>query len=423
MVQVLPFPAWPSPNILGASAQPSRPRAAAGPAGRVDDMRPCQGGCGLAAAPGSDRWGVPFDTCCRGCATGRGHEDTCAGFPLPPAMDDEALAMAMQVAELEGQHQAQTAGFRAERHARAEAASVSDQLWGDLPSRVAEGAQGPPAWRRAGFFLLPCCFVPCTSAAGRRAWRTFLLSWSVTIALAQVVILVVAIQLHGGFVGVEQNPSIGPHYHALDAMGAKNVAKILHGGEWWRILTPMLLHGGVMHLVGNLLVQLRTAAVLELLWGHSAWLLVYVVSGAYATLASCVVLPKQLGVGSSGSLCGLIGAWLSFTLITWNQTLPYDIKARDQQVVSIIFSILMIIGLSFMPMLDFAAHIGGLISGASLAMAVFAGRLQHRGTRWATRCLGVVICGGLIIGTLLLLLYNTEVDDRLFHLCVPSDCK
>merc|ERR1712194_789499 len=195
-------------------------------------------------------------------------------------------------------------------------------------------------------------------------------------------------------------------------------------------------------------VQLRTGSQLEVIWGHGNWLFIYVASGGYASLASCVALPGGLSVGSSGSLCGLIGAWLAFTVMTWNQTLPHDVPERDQQVVSIIISLAMIIGLmchlkrtvdycycfvgwvsddvadirlSFLPLMDFGAHVGGMVAGAFLAMAIFAGRIQHEGYKRATRVCGVgsTLCLGF--GLLFWLRFVTPVDERLLHICGPED--
>lgn len=245
------------------------------------------------------------------------------------------------------------------------------------------------------------------------------MSWSFASAVVQIVMLAVAMALHGGAVSMDENPMLGPHYYILDVLGAKNVARIKEFGEWWRLLTPMLLHTGVLHLIGNLLVQLRTGSQLEYMWGHTQWLLIYIVSGIYATLCSCVLLPEGLSVGSSGALCGLVGAWLAFMLITWNQTSPYDKSERDQQVVSVGVSILLIIALSFLPLMDFGAHIGGMVAGAALSMAMFAGRLQIAAYRLATRIVGVVSVVTFGLFLIFWLLFVTEVDTRLLHLCGP----
>jgi len=212
------------------------------------------------------------------------------------------------------------------------------------------------------------------------------------------------------------NAFIGPSAGVLDAFGAKNAARVLLLGEWWRLLTPMLLHSGLLHLLGNLLVQLRTGVLLEQHWGHALWLAVYVGSGAYGALVGCASMPARLSVGSSGALCGLIGAWFSFTLVTWNQTLPQDVGERNEQVGAICFCVVIIVAMSFLPWMDYAAHIGGLLAGAAWAMVLFGGRLQHKGYRVATRVAGVFLLVSLYGGALLWFLVFTEVDERMLHI-------
>lgn len=263
--------------------------------------------------------------------------------------------------------------------------------------------------------------VGCSGHAGR-AWRKFLLSWSVGLGLLQIAFLVVAIALHGGLMAPDLNPMLGPHYHVFDRLGAKNAARIRWRSEWWRLLSPMLLHAGWLHLLGNLSVQLRTGVMLEAVWGSAAWLCIYLASGAYGVLGSCIATPGHLGVGSSGALCGLLGGWGCFLLITWNQTSPVDVKLRNAQTASVGISVLMIVGLSFLPLMDLAAHVGGLLMGAAVSMALFAGRLQHQTWRRATRACGLLLLAALLAGALGVFLAVTEPDEKLLNLCEPPGC-
>lgn len=328
-------------------------------------------------------------------------------------MTDAEMAMAMQLAEVEQQQEDLRHGRQlADRRVR-----LVDPLWGEY---TRSDGKEPYPWERCGFALCPCAMIGCKASA-KRSWRNFLLSWAVASAMVQVAMLVVAILAFDGFVPLHDNPMLGPHYYALDELGAKNVARIMLSDEWWRLLTPMLLHTGVLHLLGNLLVQLRTGAQLEYMWGHTSFFFIYIVSGVYATLCSCVMLPGALSVGSSGALCGLFGAWFSFMIITWNQTLPHDIPERNQQVLSISFSILLVGGLSFLPLMDFGAHLGGMAAGATLAMPIFADRLQHEGYRWATRVIGILLAVGLFLALVGWLFFATEVDENLLRICKPGD--
>lgn len=385
--------------------------------GAWEEGPPCRGGCGLSCAPGLNPWGQSFDTCCRGCALGRGHDPGCRGTVCSGAGTDAEVAMALQMEEMQVQQTEQTERRFADEQER-RFRRLADPMWGEV---VLPPGKEPSCRLRCCFALCPCAVVGITSTSARRSWRQFVVSWSMATAVLQVALLLIALGIHGGFAPLSENPMLGPPYYVLDVLGAKNVARIRSGGEWWRLLSPVLLHTGVFHLLGNLLVQLRTGSQLEVTWGHGNWLFIYVVSGGYASLTSCVMLPGGLSVGSSGSLCGLIGAWLAFTVMTWNQTLPHDVPERDQQVVSIIVSLAVIIGLSFLPLMDFGAHLGGMVAGAFLAMAIFAGRIQHEGYKLATRACGVgsTLCLGF--GLLFWLRFVTPVDERLLHICGPED--
>jgi len=334
------------------------------------------------------------------------------------------LALAMQMEEMRVQQMYETQQqvineiwHQQQTHAMREN-TLWDPLWGEII--LAEGGR-KRACQHFTFACCPCAMMGCGGQA-RRFWQKFLLSWSFGLGLLQVIMMVVAVALYGGHDAVERNPMIGPHYHVLDKLGAKNAARIRWNWEWWRILSPMLLHAGWLHLVGNLSVQLRTGAMLEAAWGGASWLCVYVTSGAFGALAGCLMSPQHLGVGSSGALCGLLGAWASFILITWNQTSPVDIKLRNAQSFSVVLSMLVIIGLSFLPLMDFAAHVGGLLMGAAVAMAIFASRLQSLLWSRVTRVAGIALLLVLWSFALAWFFTMTKPDHKLLNLCQPPHC-
>lgn len=342
---------------------------------------------------------------------------------------DVEMAMQLQMMELHAaqvqrqerawrrnMRQAMAANWR--RLQRAEDV-VWDPLWGE---KEFKGLGPSVALWKSFFSCCPCFFIGCRKREHRRAWFSFLLSWSSLIAFAQVAILIAMIVVDGGLKSTEVNPMIGPGMGVMDLFGAKNTAKILTFNQWWRVLMPMLTHVGWVHLVGNLVVQLRTGSMLEAVWGGTAWIFMYIVTGVFATLCSCVISPNALGVGSSGALCGLIGAWLAFILITWNQTLPADIKLRNVQAVSVAVSVVIIIGFSFLPMLDWAAHLGGLAMGLTLAMATFANRLQHDRWRWGVRISGWLLSCALFALVLAWFLTRTKFNPALLTICANLKC-
>lgn len=370
----------------------------------------CRMGCGFPVTPGRDWRGRHFTTCCRACASGRGTHDERCGLPFEPVMR------------------------RATRRA-AQFAPLWDPVWGEIELRRLKHGERPKLRRRcavAGFACCPCLVITCgcfrgevwsglSQAEVKMAWRRMLCSWSMVLAVTQVLVLLAPLVFYDGYAPVANNVLLGPRLWVLDKMGAKNAAKILLWNEWWRLFTPMVLHAGWVHLLGNLLLQLRTGMALEVLWGSTRWIFIYVVSGFYASLSSCVFTPGSISVGSSGALCGLVGAWLPFILITWHQTLPRDVKLRNAQLFIVITSIILCIPLSLLPMVDWAAHFGGTAAGMASSMLVFAERHQTRRWRVWTSVTGLVGIAGLFAVTFWLLFTRIRPPEQLLYICSPSE--
>jgi membrane associated rhomboid family serine protease len=254
----------------------------------------------------------------------------------------------------------------------------------------------------------------------RRAYRRWILSGSTIFAIIQIVMLVLPLCQHGHVslgwnVHQGENPMLGPPLDSFDEIGARNAARILYDNEWWRLITPMYLHAGWFHLLGNLACQMRMGLVLECLWGSPIWIFIFLASGIYANIASCICIPDGLGVGSSGALCGIIGAWLPFILITWNQTLPHDRKKRNMELSIVLLGIAILVPTSFCPMTDYAAHLGGLVMGAALSTTVFALRLQDAKWRWPTLVIGVTCSVSLMGISMWWLLTKVHPSKKLLH--------
>lgn len=382
----------------------------------------------LSQAPEQHNIGVADETaCCEGWLLGQPHSEDCprllaqALAGLERLTHDQQIAYLLQAAELREAREQNAALEAVQQHLHAEEDRFVfwEPLWGEVafPSDKAPGCL-----EHALLNCCPCAFVSCRTGLGRRAWRKFLLSFSTLFAVAQVLAMIATLSIGNGFVSLKENPMLGPAYVVLNGAGAKNAARILLLNEWWRLFSAVMLHAGVFHLAGNLIVQLRSGAMLEAMFGRRAWLVIYVCSGGFSMLSSCVAYPDRLGVGSSGALCGLIGAWLSFIIITWNQTLPSDVKMRNAQMVSISISVVVIIATSFLPLMDFAAHLGGLAIGIGLAMTLFAGRLQHAGYRYATGAAGICLVASLII-LMIILVLRSQPSHTLLQLCGSARCK
>ncbi len=134
-------------------------------------------------------------------------------------------------------------------------------------------------------------------------------------------------------------------------------------GEYWRLLTCMLMHGGVMHILFNGLAIFAIGHLVIRITGFSYFVIVFLFSGLMGSLFSLFLLPTQTSVGASGGIMGLIG----FVLIV-------SMKFKDSVPRNIIKTMLntimltAIMGISAFDMIDNAAHGGGLIGGIIIGL-------------------------------------------------------
>jgi rhomboid protease GluP len=229
--------------------------------------------------------------------------------------------------------------------------------------------------------------------------------------------------------------------------GAKNAPRIVLYGEYYRLITPAFLHAGIFHIIGNLAMQLEDGARFESSWGHAKWLIVYFCSAIGGSLGSAVYMPGMLGVGASGALLGLLGARQSESFVRmfshdYAEALPaadrmkemesghYRImeelrsikeerRQRKQEHYRKVFKVcscqvILIALLSFIPLIDWAAHAGGYMTGVLLGLGLFTWpRLCLRRTcRTLTFLVGCVACVGMfyLLTFLMRELANLDVE-------------
>src|SRR5438105_6938482 len=85
--------------------------------------------------------------------------------------------------------------------------------------------------------------------------------------------------------------------------------------EYYRLVTAMFLHGGVLHLLVNMYVLWVLGSVIEPAFGPRRFLAIYLVAGLFGSVSSFVFsAPQTVGVGASGAIFGLLGAWVAYNL-------------------------------------------------------------------------------------------------------------
>jgi len=132
-------------------------------------------------------------------------------------------------------------------------------------------------------------------------------------------------------------------------------------GQWWRLLTNIFLHGGIMHLLFNMYGLFFAAIFLEPILGKLKFFIVYLLCGVIASLTSILWHPETLSVGASGAIFGLYGVLLILLLFNKGQ-------AGSKKFLLINTGIFIVINLvmGIRGGIDNAAHIGGLLAGILL---------------------------------------------------------
>jgi rhomboid protease GluP len=125
--------------------------------------------------------------------------------------------------------------------------------------------------------------------------------------------------------------------------------------EWYRLITAMFLHGGLLHIGFNMYALMQLGPALEELYGSSRYFFLYIFTGAFGFLVSSLM--GSYSLGASGGLLGLVGAMLA---VTTKRGGAYMRQLRSQLISSVVF--LLVLG--FMGMgIDNKAHIAGLAAG------------------------------------------------------------
>ena len=146
----------------------------------------------------------------------------------------------------------------------------------------------------------------------------------------------------------------------LVAMGA-SLRERLWEGEWVRLIAPMFLHGGLIHIFFNMNFLWRAGPDAEVYFGTPNFGTIYLVSGVTGICFS-MIFGGHLSIGASGSLCGIMGAHLAVSVLNC----PVLSKAwRNSAVRADAFNLLFLIGIGVLGFLnmDNWAHFGGMLSG------------------------------------------------------------
>lgn len=133
-------------------------------------------------------------------------------------------------------------------------------------------------------------------------------------------------------------------------------------GEYWRLLTPIIVHADFPHMLFNTFSLILFGPSMEKMLGKNRFLLAYLGTGMAGNTATFLIEPLQYShVGSSGSIFGLLGIYLYLVLFKKER-----MERSDSQTIIAVLAVFL--AMTFInPNTNAVAHIGGLLAGSLLA--------------------------------------------------------
>ena len=265
------------------------------------------------------------------------------------------------------------------RSGRGRDASSSNRLWLFYSAEVVQCGNF-----KEGVLLM----APLLSARGRQG------DWLVpAIITANVVYYMLSLLLssHRGF-GMNPLSFLSPDQNSLLLLGATGTVPVFQLGRFWTLISASFLHGGLLHLLFNMMALRQIGPWVSAEFGHNRMFVIYTLSGVAGYVVSCFA-GIAFTIGASASVCGLIGA-----LYFFGKSRGGNYGAAVSREVSGWLISLFLFGF-IMPGINNWGHGGGIVGGALIAALV-----GYRGRRPETALhrLLALIC---LVGTVLILLY------------------
>jgi membrane associated rhomboid family serine protease len=185
-----------------------------------------------------------------------------------------------------------------------------------------------------------------------------------------------------------------PTREVLLEFGAKDPAGLVNG-EYWRFLTPVFVHIGIIHFFFNSLGLYYIGYQLERMLGRRWFLVVYLAAGIAGNIASAVTT-VVMSAGASGALFGLLGSGYVLERIIGRHIEAITGRRPRRRIYASMVVVNIVFGL-LIPGIDNAAHMGGLVTGSVLTWAMLhirPNRLQstNKPRAWATIGALLAVC-------------------------------
>lgn len=168
---------------------------------------------------------------------------------------------------------------------------------------------------------------------------------------------------------------------------------LIAAGEYWRLIAPIFLHIGIVHLLINSITLYYLGSMVENIVGHWRYLVIYLASGLIGNLFS-YQFSENISAGASTALFGLFAVFLALK----------NLFPRNRHIQSIGSQYLTLVGINLVfgimgSGIDIWGHVGGLVGGFLITMALLRGEGpdQRLTQRIGSAATFVVIAGFILI--------------------------
>ena len=184
---------------------------------------------------------------------------------------------------------------------------------------------------------------------------------------------------HWKIAPLEVNPLGGPPPDLLLVLGALQMREMVATGTWYRLVTAVFLHGGLIHLFMNMIALGLLGRAVERNHGFIHTLVIFFISAIGGNIISCLMQPGYILVGSSGGLFGLMGICVADIVLNWKLLFlvfcnedgsPVSWSLKLCSMFWLVMDLLANAIIGFTPFVDNFAHMGGLAYGFLISLTV-----------------------------------------------------
>ncbi|KAL7722888.1 rhomboid protease [Entamoeba marina] len=255
----------------------------------------------------------------------------------------------------------------------------------------------------------PCIIPPICSTKNSDRCSSLMFSATFILSLVQIILLIVSIAIEG-FEKVSINWMLGPTSNSIDLLGCKNAVKMVHEHQYWRYITPIFLHGGVIHLLFNIVIQLRLGLITERRWNTLRFVIVYFGSGIIGNCFSLIIQTHTLSVCASSSLLGILSGFFVDLMINMRK---FQVNLWLNLMGRVMISVVILFAFSFSTNIDYSGNVFGFISGGILTFGLLCHQNKWIKKLWIVKLpiwiISGMICIGSVVTTILLLYLEIDV--------------